>query len=110
KEDEVTVVRGTYKNREGKVHRVYRKKFVINIERLQKEKANGKTHSSLSQSSAAFGNIRELCRAPLALLCARTRVLMCIDAWRLQVPPSTLASTPRRSRSPSSTSTRIART
>jgi len=43
KDDEVQVVRGTYKGREGKVISVYRKKFVIHIERLTREKANGAT-------------------------------------------------------------------
>ncbi|CAK4081285.1 unnamed protein product [Aphanomyces euteiches] len=41
KDDEVTIVRGTYKNREGRVTQVYRKKFVIHVERVVKEKANG---------------------------------------------------------------------
>ncbi len=41
KDDSVTVVRGTHKNREGKVVQVYRKKYVIHIERLTREKANG---------------------------------------------------------------------
>ena len=41
KDDEVTVVRGTYKNREGKVVQVYRKKWVIHIERVTREKTNG---------------------------------------------------------------------
>ncbi|KAG5438522.1 hypothetical protein PCANB_002626 [Pneumocystis canis] len=41
--DEVFVVRGSYKGREGKVIQVYRKKFVIYIERVVREKANGAT-------------------------------------------------------------------
>lgn len=41
KEDEVTVVRGRFKGREGKVTAVYRKKFVIHIERVTRDKANG---------------------------------------------------------------------
>jgi len=41
KDDEVQVVRGTYKGREGKVIQVYRKKWVIHIEKLTREKANG---------------------------------------------------------------------
>jgi len=41
RDDEVTVVRGTYKGREGKVIQVYRKKYVIHIEKLTREKANG---------------------------------------------------------------------
>lgn len=41
KDDEVVVVRGKFTGREGKVLTVYRKKFAIQIERVQKEKANG---------------------------------------------------------------------
>lgn len=42
KDDEVQVVRGHYKGQQvGKVVQVYRKKFVIYIERIQREKANG---------------------------------------------------------------------
>merc|ERR1712146_348772 len=43
KDDEVSVVRGTYKGREGKVIQVYRKKWVIHIERITREKASGAT-------------------------------------------------------------------
>ncbi|KAK7246579.1 hypothetical protein RIF29_41448 [Crotalaria pallida] len=43
KEDEVQVVRGTYKGREGKVTQVYRRKWVIHIERITREKVNGTT-------------------------------------------------------------------
>ncbi|ORZ09799.1 translation protein SH3-like domain-containing protein [Absidia repens] len=43
RDDEVTVVRGTYKGREGKVVQVYRKKWVIHIERVTREKVNGAT-------------------------------------------------------------------
>ena len=39
--DEVTVVRGRMATREGKVLAVYRKKFVIHIERVTREKVNG---------------------------------------------------------------------
>ena len=41
KEDEVMVTRGMYKTREGKVISVYRKKFVVHVERISREKANG---------------------------------------------------------------------
>ncbi|XP_059475891.1 large ribosomal subunit protein uL24 [Neocloeon triangulifer] len=42
KDDEVQVVRGHYKGQQvGKVVQVYRKKFVVHIERIQREKANG---------------------------------------------------------------------
>ena len=43
KDDEVTIVRGGVKNREGRVIAVYRKRFVIHVERVVKEKANGAT-------------------------------------------------------------------
>ena len=43
KDDEVAVVRGTYKLRDGKVTTVYRRKYVIHIERITREKANGAT-------------------------------------------------------------------
>ncbi|TMW56563.1 hypothetical protein Poli38472_006573 [Pythium oligandrum] len=43
KDDEVTIVRGSFKNREGRVTTVYRKKFVIHVERVVREKANGAT-------------------------------------------------------------------
>jgi len=41
KDDEVRVVRGKYKGREGKVTQVYRKKWVIHIDRVQRDKSNG---------------------------------------------------------------------
>ncbi|KAJ1462155.1 translation protein SH3-like domain-containing protein [Pelagophyceae sp. CCMP2097] len=41
KDDEVTVVRGIYKNREGKVTACYRRKFCIHVERITRDKANG---------------------------------------------------------------------
>eukprot|EP00123_Amoebidium_parasiticum_P006928 comp17754_c0_seq1/m.17760 comp17754_c0_seq1/g.17760 ORF comp17754_c0_seq1/g.17760 comp17754_c0_seq1/m.17760 type:complete len:140 (-) comp17754_c0_seq1:154-573(-) len=43
KEDEVTVTRGRFKGQSGKVTEVYRRKWVIHIERIQREKANGAT-------------------------------------------------------------------
>jgi large subunit ribosomal protein L26e len=41
KDDEVMVVRGSFKGREGKVVQVYRKKWVIHVERITREKSNG---------------------------------------------------------------------
>ena len=41
KDDEVTIVRGTNKTREGKVTSVYRLKYVVHIERVSREKSNG---------------------------------------------------------------------
>ena len=44
KDDEVQVTRGHFKSQQvGKVMQVYRKKWVIHIERIQREKANGAT-------------------------------------------------------------------
>ena len=57
KDDEVTVVRGTFKGREGKVVQVWRKKYVIHIERITREKANGATVRTLSLNLSA----RPLC-------------------------------------------------
>merc|ERR1711944_148149 len=41
KDDEVQVARGHYKGQTGKVVQVYRKKFVVHIERIHRDKANG---------------------------------------------------------------------
>eukprot|EP00126_Sphaerothecum_destruens_P015645 Sdes_comp9679_c0_seq1m1181 len=43
REDEVTVVRGHYKGQTGKVLSVYRKKWILHIERIQRDKSNGAT-------------------------------------------------------------------
>ncbi len=43
KDDEVTIVRGTNKDKEGKVTSVYRLKYVIHIERVTREKATGQS-------------------------------------------------------------------
>ena len=39
--DEVLVVRGSKKGSEGKINSVYRLKFSVQLEKLQKEKSNG---------------------------------------------------------------------
>ena len=43
KDDEVRVIRGSNKGREGKVTSVYRLKYVIHIERVSREKSNGQS-------------------------------------------------------------------
>merc|ERR1711965_1118160 len=43
KDDEVHVVRGFFKGREGKVLTMYRRKFCIHVERVTRDKANGGT-------------------------------------------------------------------
>jgi large subunit ribosomal protein L26e len=45
RDDEVRILRGKYKGREGKVTQVYRKKFIIHVDRVQRDKANGSTAS-----------------------------------------------------------------
>lgn len=41
KDDEVMIVRGIYKTREGKITTCFRKKMVVHIERVTREKTNG---------------------------------------------------------------------
>jgi large subunit ribosomal protein L26e len=43
KNDEVMIVRGTYKGREGKITQVYRSKYVIHVEKISRQKVNGQT-------------------------------------------------------------------
>jgi large subunit ribosomal protein L26e len=43
KDDEVSVKRGKCKGKEGKVMQVYRKKYVIHVERCTHDKANGQS-------------------------------------------------------------------
>ncbi|CBZ30716.1 putative 60S ribosomal protein L26 [Leishmania mexicana MHOM/GT/2001/U1103] len=43
KDDEVIVKRGTFKGREGKVTACYRLKWVIHVDKVNREKANGST-------------------------------------------------------------------
>jgi large subunit ribosomal protein L26e len=43
KGDEVTIVRGSHKDKEGKVISVYRLKWVIHVERVTREKATGQS-------------------------------------------------------------------
>ena len=42
-DDEIKVKRGSFKNREGKVTACYRLKWVIHVDKVQREKANGAT-------------------------------------------------------------------
>jgi len=45
KDDEVLIVRGKFKGREGKITQVYRKKWIIHVDRVHRDKANGSTSS-----------------------------------------------------------------
>ena len=42
-DDEVVITRGMFKTREGKVTACFRKKFVVHVERITREKVNGTT-------------------------------------------------------------------
>ncbi|OJD11946.1 ribosomal protein L24 [Blastomyces percursus] len=43
KDDEVTIVRGSNKGREGKITSVYRLKYVVHVERVTRDKSNGQS-------------------------------------------------------------------
>ncbi|KAJ5692281.1 60S ribosomal protein L26 [Penicillium macrosclerotiorum] len=43
KEDEVLVVRGSQKGRSGRVNSVYRLKWAIHVEKIQRDKSNGQS-------------------------------------------------------------------
>ncbi|XP_032966670.1 60S ribosomal protein L26-like [Rhinolophus ferrumequinum] len=60
KDDEVQVVRGHYKGQQiGKVVQVYRKKYVIYIERVQREKAKGTTvHVGIHPSKVVITRLK----------------------------------------------------
>ncbi|CAM9349142.1 unnamed protein product [Sphacelaria rigidula] len=75
KGDEVMVVRGAFKNREGKVETCYRRKFVIHIERITREKANGNTvHVGIHPSKVVITKLKmDKCRKQLLERKDRTR-------------------------------------
>eukprot|EP01089_Gocevia_fonbrunei_P000008 TRINITY_DN0_c30_g1_i7.p1 TRINITY_DN0_c30_g1~~TRINITY_DN0_c30_g1_i7.p1 ORF type:complete len:149 (+),score=35.52 TRINITY_DN0_c30_g1_i7:63-509(+) len=58
KGDTVDIVRGSYKGREGKITSVYRKKYVIYVEKVTREKANGQTvHIGIHPSKVVLKNL-----------------------------------------------------
>jgi large subunit ribosomal protein L26e len=59
KDDEVRVLRGEFKGKEGKVTEVYRKKYVIHVERCTRDKANGQTiHVGINASNVEITKIK----------------------------------------------------
>ena len=59
KDDEVQVMRGAYKGRDGKVVCVARKKYVIYVERITREKSNGsQTHVGIPASSVQITKLK----------------------------------------------------
>jgi ribosomal protein uL24 len=60
KDDEVVVLRGTKKGSKGKVIQVYRKKWVIHIDKLTKNKANGAPYQlPIHPSNVAITKVKE---------------------------------------------------
>ena len=70
KDDEVSVVRGTYKGREGKVIQCYRKKWVIHVERITREKQSGAPPPPIEPLRGGCpGPVSHECRASQAPRC-----------------------------------------
>merc|ERR1711973_559442 len=59
-DDEVKIVRGKFKGEQtGKVISVYRKKYVVHVERISREKANGQTtHIGLHPSNLVITKMK----------------------------------------------------
>jgi large subunit ribosomal protein L26e len=58
-DDEVKVLRGGFKGKEGKVVACYRKKYVIHVERCTRDKANGQTiHVGIDASNVEITKIK----------------------------------------------------
>jgi len=59
KDDEVVVKRGTFKGVEGKVTAVYRRKWVIHVERVQRNKVNGQpVNVGIAPSNVAITSVK----------------------------------------------------
>ncbi|KAK9768283.1 60S ribosomal protein L26A [Basidiobolus ranarum] len=80
KDDEVLVVRGSFKGREGKIVQVYRKKWVIHIERLTREKVNGATTAIGVHPSKVVVTSIKLDKDRKALLARKDRSTKSTDA------------------------------
>jgi large subunit ribosomal protein L26e len=60
KDDEVVVLRGTHKGHKGKIIQVFRKKWIIHIDKLTKNKANGAPYQiPINASNVAITKIKE---------------------------------------------------
>ncbi|VDD94344.1 unnamed protein product [Enterobius vermicularis] len=58
-DDEIIVTRGHYKGNAGRVMRVYRKKYVIHIDKITRTKANGSTvHIGIHPSNVAISKLK----------------------------------------------------
>ena len=113
KDDEVIVVRGSNAGREGKVIQVYRKKYVIHIERVTREKSNGEsppetlTEPTIENAGGKWLDDDAVARGSMALEIWRGTVCSCRPAanqksalgdMSAQYPPGGVASLRRRQR------------
>merc|ERR1739848_324902 len=60
KDDEVKIVRGRFKGEQtGKIITVYRKKYIVHVERISREKANGQTtHIGIHPSNVVITKMK----------------------------------------------------
>eukprot|EP00161_Ancyromonas_sigmoides_P023440 TRINITY_DN735_c2_g1_i9.p2 TRINITY_DN735_c2_g1~~TRINITY_DN735_c2_g1_i9.p2 ORF type:complete len:163 (-),score=119.36 TRINITY_DN735_c2_g1_i9:47-472(-) len=76
KDDEVTVVRGKFKKQVGKVTAVYRRKFIVHIERITATKANQvQVPVGIHPSNCVISNLK-MNKDRKALLARRDREAM----------------------------------
>lgn len=108
KDDEVLIVRGTYKGREGKVVQVYRKKWVVHVDRVVREKGNGQSVPiGVNASSIVITKVRfpttcacDRCVLTIVHRSSRTRTEKLCSTARLRVTrPSSLLVSARRATS-----------
>lgn len=75
-DDEVKVLRGQFKGQEGKVVQVYRKKYVIHVERCVRDKANGQSiHVGIDASNVVITKLK-LDKSRKAILERKNRALL----------------------------------
>lgn len=68
------VVRGNFKGKEGKIVQVYRKKYVVHVERCTRDKANGQTiHVGIDASNCILTKIK-MDKSRKAILDRKNRV------------------------------------
>jgi len=84
KDDEVTVVRGYYKSREGKVMQVYRRKYVVHIERVTTDKQNGESGVQRAVAAALCARVHR--RGPALTVWIVACVARCLLLARTGAP------------------------
>lgn len=73
KGDTVKVMRGTCKGREGKVQAVYRKRWALHIEKVTREKTNGKKTTTLINLICRNPSTNPNSRLPSSCYCSQAR-------------------------------------